>query len=710
MSGPDKSSIPPIEIGTFDAFHPQNSEFIGSSSGVFFVNTVFRAFGKASHPTAQEGSQSAHSLETPSVNELVGTAETFQEPPVEHLNSTGGPPSGSRADEGSSRRIYGIEFPGLGEPPNLVLARDLMILYFQHWHAFYPFLNGRAFFDGVGSFYDGTTGDDQDGYGEVGHRTKLCRAVTYQCIFNLAACAHPQGLPSSSRIQSPSALTTILGRLSAGHDLATLQALLAAELYLVTKMSLRAASTVHGILTRLIYHSGLHRCPFRYIQLPRAACEMRKRILWCAYTIDRYLSQSLGHPLGLQDSEIDVCLPGENELHEPAAVSSDHDATRRSSIDDIQSHMPNTRARHRTAGVEGSAMETPLGATAALTSAARSPPNPSNRNCHGDHGVAVYVQEYLVTYSQLVAEALELFHKSLHARSITREKITELTYRIGFWWNGLPAVFQADDAGGGQAEGPRPPYAAFFTISYHHLLILINRPFLSLRKDTMEFRSSLQQAIGASRGIVSRLEHVLSNPFLCAYPAMLSAAWMAGLVLAFAALLDMYPISKANSEIIRCLEALQSMGLRWSSARHCHHALKALLERLNNQTAADSFVDQLDSNIDERQPRQAEVQTIPAPIELNQSTKRPRTYEDDVQVEPTARRVAMSSEPFRDGNSSAWPAWTPILQYNGPDFGFDAMQLGFHQVESQPLIDFGLSNGLFDDMGWTDFSLDSADN
>ncbi|KAK6087175.1 C6 transcription factor [Seiridium cupressi] len=361
------------------------------------------------------------------------------------------------------------------------------------------------------------------------------------------------------------------------------------------------------------------------------------------------------------------CVKGSYGAHiRLIAVSSDHDATRRSSIDEIQSHMPNTRARHRTAGVEGSAMETPLRATAALTSAARSPLNPSDRNCHGDHGVAVYVQEYLVTYSQLVAEALELFHKFLHARSITREKITELTYRIGFWWNGLPAVFQADDAGGGQAAGPRPPYAAFFTISYHHLLILINRPFLSLRKDTMDFD---QAAIGASRGIVSRLEHVLSDPFLCAYPAMLSAAWMAGLVLAFAALLDMYPISKANS-----------------------------------------FVDQLDSNIDERQPRQAEVQTIPAPIELNQSTKRPRTYEDDVQVEPTARRVAMSSDPFRNGNSSAWPAWTPILQYNGPDFGFDAMQLGFHQVESQPLIDFGLSNGLFDDMGWTDFSLDSADN
>ena len=42
----DSDPIPPIEIGSFIALRPDKSEFIGSASGVFFTNTVFRAFAR----------------------------------------------------------------------------------------------------------------------------------------------------------------------------------------------------------------------------------------------------------------------------------------------------------------------------------------------------------------------------------------------------------------------------------------------------------------------------------------------------------------------------------------------------------------------------------------------------------------------------------------------------------------------------------------
>jgi hypothetical protein len=72
------------------------------------------------------------------------------------------------------------------------------------------------------------------------------------------------------------------GSLYGSHDISTLQALLAAELYLTSTMSLRAASTVHGALTRILYHSGYHRCPFRFVQLCSTMYDMRRRRFWCA--------------------------------------------------------------------------------------------------------------------------------------------------------------------------------------------------------------------------------------------------------------------------------------------------------------------------------------------------------------------------------------------------------------------------------------------
>lgn len=535
------SSIPPIEIGSFDAFHPQNSEFIGSSSGVFFVNTVFHSFRKHRRIQAQGVSEQIEPARTPSVHEYVGTAEsedvaatcTPGEHPITPGEFVAGQPRPS---------VYGVDIPGLGEPPSPDVARDLMVLYFQHWHPFYPFLHGPTFFDNLSSIYDNANATLLPENHVKSRQTRLCRAVTYQCIFNVAASSQPGKLPPGSRIRSPLALMDIIGSLSAGHDVASLQALIAVELYLISIMSLRPASTVHGLLIRLVYHTGLHRCPFRYIQLPREACEMRKRILWSVYTLDRYLSQSLGHPLGLQDSDLDVCIPGAEELHKPVTVTLGSGNSAHSSVEDTRNHLPRSRSTPRNIENGQTVPQTPR--QMGNMSSVGSTESDGNR-ASSTQGAVFRVQEHYVTYSQLVAEALELFHKSLHTRSATMEKITDLTCRIHSWWNGLPAEFQGDDILD-HSNQSNESFVAFFTISYHHLLILINRPFLSLKQDTMDFRSSLQRAIGASRGVVSKLRLIARDPFLTTCPAILSAAWMAGLVLAFATVLDLYPLAKAD--------------------------------------------------------------------------------------------------------------------------------------------------------------------
>jgi hypothetical protein len=161
-----------------------------------------------------------------------------------------------------------------------------------------------------------------------------------------------------------------------------------------------------------------------------------------------------------------------------------------------------------------------------------------------------FVLSYMATYSRLMGEIVNEFHRSIHSRAISHEKIEELTYRIHCWWNSLPPTFQ-DETHDVPASTPssyvKSPWVALFTMLYNYLILLINRPFLSLPTDRKIFRSSLQTALSASHNTVMKLRWYTDDPFVMAWPGTLSATWMAGLVIAFATQLELYPFAKGSS-------------------------------------------------------------------------------------------------------------------------------------------------------------------
>lgn len=417
------------------------------------------------------------------------------------------------------------------------------MLYFKNWHPFFPFLHGPTFVDQVNSFYEKTSRAEANASPSL--RSRILTAVTFQCIFNIAGSSQAtrQHLDSSSQIQSVSSLTNLLGVISKSHDIASLQALLAVELYLMTKMSLRAASTVHGALTRILYHSGFHRCPYRYVQLPQQSCDIRQRIFWCAYVLDRQLSQALGHPMAIKDEELDVCIPGMVELHKPVGTREQTSPTLNVSGDDVRAHLPRTPAKRGLSGDDNSVSnfddQTTLTGSSGLDMQ-----SPAHHHKTSADDVGEYVLGYLATYSRLVGMALNLFHQSIHTRSITQDKVIEITCQINSWWNTLPPALQDDDL---KPSGSNPQYGAFFAVAYHYLLIFINRPFLSLPTNRMDFKSSMQSAVGASRAMIRALRRPQDCAMLLCWPGILSATWMSGLVVAYASLLDLYPLEKSAS-------------------------------------------------------------------------------------------------------------------------------------------------------------------
>lgn len=534
--------IAPIEIGSFTASSPHKTEFLGSASGVFFVKTVFRAFARSASGTGSDKQsnatqQSSQRVEDESVSSRLIDPETPARPdtdsPVVRIELE----DLDQQHSTTSPRTYGIKGHGLGIAPRQEVAQELFSMYLRNWHPLFPFLHGPSLLNTMLSLYEHDASASTQSSQPL--QDRICKAVICQCVFNIAAVDwRDQQLAVESRIGSPMQILSLLGFLASNHDLQSLQALLAAELYLLCTMSLRAASTIGGTLTRLIYHAGLHRCPCRYVQIPAEECDMRKRVFWTAYILDRYLSQALGHPLSFQDSELDVCIPGQGEFHKRVLARPQNMNSDSAGGDDVLEHLPRTRAdQQQSAGGRGRAGSSDLGG-------ARSNDEPSSRNPCEDHGHASEILGHYVLYCRLTGQALELFHKSLQNRTINRESIMELQSNVHAWWNELPAKLQNEYAA---AQGEVPSaFTFFFNPIYNQLILLINRPFLSLPPQSIEFRSSLHNCISAARQIITSSKRQAQSKILVSWPGMLSMRWMAGLVLSFACTLNLYPFSKAQ--------------------------------------------------------------------------------------------------------------------------------------------------------------------
>lgn len=503
------------EIGSLTAHSNEDSQFVGSSSGVYFINTVKRAFSSGiDHPGSNEP-------EFPVPEDtLVGTEDS----PLHKRRRTASrkisTPSGLE-DVCLQPWAYDpavVDF--LGNAPPQDMARKLMMMYFKVWHPLFPFLYGPTFLQAMERLYSNSqqNQDQPRKSTSIDHRS-TCWTVILQCIFNLGSLLRPDlKLPPESRIHSPASMTPLLTTFASRHDIASLQALLAVQVYLVATMSLRLASTFGGYVLRSMMHAGLHRCPFRYAQLSSHDRHVRKRIFWCAYAIDRYLSQALGLPLGIQDSDIDVCLPAALEFHSPRQIRD-----------------------YGTASLDTEPVESNASQLGSLDQETADRSDDSNRK--KENILASYVDS-----GTLTGRALELFHKSILVRSVRRSSVLFLVTDVHKWWNSLPLELQGKETGArgnGNAELHNPfDFGPFFTVLYQHLILVINRPSLSLDPSTAEFCSGLQTCIGAARGIISALKTQVANEQALFWPGFLSAAWMSGLVLAFACQLKQYVLTK----------------------------------------------------------------------------------------------------------------------------------------------------------------------
>jgi hypothetical protein len=102
-----------------------------------------------------------------------------------------------------------------------------------------------------------------------------------------------------------------LSKESGSIRLTSVQARLLQCYYLGTQSRVNHCWSQFGIVTNLALAIGLNRNkrPGVISGLNHIEVESRRRTFWCAYTLDAYLSVSLGRPRNFHDDDIDTELP-----------------------------------------------------------------------------------------------------------------------------------------------------------------------------------------------------------------------------------------------------------------------------------------------------------------------------------------------------------------------------------------------------------------
>jgi hypothetical protein len=161
--------VRPPEIGSLSATSVDESQFIGSSSGIFFANTVQLALNipRDSVPSAFIGGGRAASHSPTSNYAISAPEEPFR-----------------RAQNGDPDE-YGPDLHVLGHPPDPQTATELIKTYFKIWHPLLPFLHGPTFLSDLKRFY---SSESQTNLTPLGRN---CDAISLSCIFSIAALNRP---------------------------------------------------------------------------------------------------------------------------------------------------------------------------------------------------------------------------------------------------------------------------------------------------------------------------------------------------------------------------------------------------------------------------------------------------------------------------------------------------------------------------------------
>ncbi|KAJ5540208.1 transcriptional regulator family: Fungal Specific TF [Penicillium frequentans] len=509
-SGASKPS--PREIGYMR--EPQNNgsaSFIGSSSGIHFVRHVYSAFARRSADLKQTRARDRSSV--PGEDDRLLRGPGYQD----------------------TNELWTKEELNLS-PSATFSFEDLVHWtrrYFENWHPIFPCLHAPTVLKTMETF-------GRHGLGSL-NRLDL---IVIRCLVSIS-------LADSRQVQNPESklgpipaplvfqsvqhiMQEIQSLLAEPTTLPLLQAAFTAQLTMTSLLRLNAASRVGGIITRTAFHLGLHRCPGRFACFSSEEADIRRRLFWSIYSLERYLSQALGVPLSIRDDDIDVCYPGA-ERH--ADSPGQHDLGRLQLM------------------------------------------------CH------------LAKFARIRGLILELRNKSiLHSHAGTVEA-SQVNGELSQWWNevydDVNPIEDNSETDIEQTPVLAPYHQLLLMVLRHEAIISMNRPLLAAEKPNPDYKNALQTCIGSSRSLLAALKKYMSSSSDAplTWPSFTWITWMACLILMYASWEGELPVPTALKYARMGTSVLENLALRGSSwPETCIEAIRcmesALLSNIGPQEAS----------------------------------------------------------------------------------------------------------------------------
>lgn len=526
-TGTSRRSPREREIGIMRDRNGQGSaKFVGSASGIHFIRTVYSAFARMSTDRTQQNGHSSHDKDL-----VPGEDDQL------YGNDNRSSPQASSAElwyqheldrEDSRSSLVGFE-----------TMIELTQSYFENWHPAFPFLHAPStlkILDQVG----------REGINSV------CEAdsIIVRSITSLSLADRRQTSPAETSSNNhhmvpahlvfnslDEAASSLHSLLSQPESIHLLQAAVSVQIFLVSMLRLNTASRLGGLIVRMAFHLGLHRCPSRFLCFTDAEAEIRRRVFWSIYSLERHLSQSLGLPLDIKDDDIDVCYPGD-ELHDVQAQAGTGEKTKRpGKQESIKFHN--------------------LGAFTNTISYIADD--------------RLRFQGYLAKHAKIKGMILELRNKSIFHSHQNSDRATFINAEISKWWNEVhdpAAESEFDTPGNGHSRDStqcsvelRPLHRSLLYVLKHEAIISLNRPLLTRHKSSSDYNAAFQICIASSRSIISALRrHMIlssnenaSSPndkgdpasHVLVWPSFTWVVWMSCFTLMYAALEKQFPVEAA---------------------------------------------------------------------------------------------------------------------------------------------------------------------
>lgn len=166
------------------------------------------------------------------------------------------------------------ESPPVWKAPPRLVSDQLINIFFQEWAPLYPALHRPTFL----TLYERYVADSDS-------ITDKAEIAQLNLVFGIAALSN--GTRKSTDLDSfESQWKAAVSSIMEDSSLATLQALVLAQIYCIQQGDLTRLLTYKGLATALSARLGIHQSQKRFA-LDTLTCETRKKVFWTLYTVDR---------------------------------------------------------------------------------------------------------------------------------------------------------------------------------------------------------------------------------------------------------------------------------------------------------------------------------------------------------------------------------------------------------------------------------------